>query len=73
MRLRIGVIDMGRKSDCWVGMAILGTGMMLASFHRCATVDVASDMLNRKATYSLLVHYLTHYSILPSTGLSTTL
>ena len=50
MRVRIGVIEMGRKSECWVGMAILGTGVMLASFHCCATVDVASDMLNRKAT-----------------------
>jgi len=50
MRVRIGVIEMGRKSDCWVGMAILGTGVMLASFLCCATVDVASDMLNRKAT-----------------------
>ena len=44
MRVRIGVIEMGRKSECWVGMAILGTGVMLASFHCCATVDVASDM-----------------------------
>ena len=50
MRVRIGVIEMGRKSECWVGMAILGTGVMLASFHCCATVDVASDILNRKAT-----------------------
>ena len=41
---------MGRKSECWVGLAILGTGVMLVSFHCCATVDVASDMLNRKAT-----------------------
>jgi len=47
MRVRIGVIEMGRKSECWVGMAILGTGVMLASFHCCATVDVAGDMLNR--------------------------
>ena len=50
MRVRIGVIEMGRKSECWVGMAILGTGVMLASFHCYATIDVASDMLNRKAT-----------------------
>jgi len=27
MRVRIGVIEMGRKSECWVGMAILGTGV----------------------------------------------
>jgi len=45
MRVRIGVIEMGRKSECWVGMAILGTGVMLASFHCYATIDVASDML----------------------------
>ena len=50
MCVRTGVIEMGRKSECWVGMAILGTGVMLASFPCCATVDVASDMLNRKAT-----------------------
>ena len=37
MRVRIGVIEMGRKSECWVGMAILGTGVMLASFHFCHT------------------------------------
>ena len=49
MRVRIGVIEIGRKSECWVWMAILGTGVMLASFHCYATIDVASDMLNRKA------------------------
>ena len=63
-RVRIGVIEMGRKSEWSFEMAILGTGLMLASFHCCATVDVASDMLNRKATFVRYNSFVCLYRIL---------
>jgi len=47
--VRIGVMEMGRKSATSVGDVVLGIGQMLASFHCSGAVDVTSDRLNREA------------------------
>ena len=41
--VRIGVMEIGRKSACCVGAEILGMGRMQACFHCCGTVDVAME------------------------------
>ena len=45
--VRTGVTKMGLKSACCLGGRDLGTGMMLACFHCCGMVDVASERLKR--------------------------
>ena len=47
--VRIGVMEMGRKSVTSLGDVVLGIGRMLASFHCSGTVDMISDRLNREA------------------------
>ena len=41
-----GVMDIGRYCEGRAGYGILGMGVMIACFHCCGTVDVASDWLN---------------------------
>ena len=47
--VRMGVIEIGRKSDTCFGAVVFGIGRMLASFHCDGTVDVTSERLKRKA------------------------
>jgi len=42
-----GVTDIGLKSEHCFGVAVLGTGEMMARFHWSGTIDVASDWLKR--------------------------
>ena len=43
MRVSIGVTDIGRKSVIDFGALTLAIGRIMACFHWCGTVDVASD------------------------------
>ena len=45
--VRTGVIEMGLKSACCLGGRDFGMGRMLACFHCCGMVDVASEILKR--------------------------
>ena len=48
--VRTGVIDIGRKSECWVGAVTFGTGRIQACFHWRGTVEVESDRLDPRKT-----------------------
>ena len=43
MRVRTGVIEIGRKSACCVGAGSFGTGWMEADFHCVGMVEVLMD------------------------------
>jgi len=43
--VRTGVIDIGLKSECWIGAVTFGTGRFQACFHWRGTVEVESDRL----------------------------
>jgi len=44
--VRTGVIDIGRKAECWVGAVTFGTGQIQACFHWRGTAEVESERLN---------------------------
>jgi len=47
--VRIGVIEIGRKSVTCLGAAVVfGIGRMLASFHCSGTVEVTSERVGRR-------------------------
>jgi len=48
-RERTDVIEIGRKSLNWAGLAVFGTGQILACFHWTGTVDVSNERLMRLA------------------------
>ena len=50
IRVRTGVIDMGRKSGCVLGAAVLLIGRIEACFHCRGTKDVVRDRLNKSAS-----------------------
>ena len=43
----MGVTDIGLKSEHCFGVVVSGTGEMMARFHWCGTIDVASDWLKK--------------------------
>ena len=43
---RIGVMEMGLKSEALVGDGILGRGVIMAVFHRCGISFCENDKLN---------------------------
>ena len=45
----MGVIEIGRKSDGWLGALIFGVGSMEARFHWSGTVEETRDKLNKRA------------------------
>jgi len=47
--VRIGVIEIGRKSATCLGAVVFGIGRMVASFHCSGTVEVTSERLKRYA------------------------
>ena len=49
IRVRIGVMEIGRKSACTFGAATLGTGKIDAFFHCSGTVEVDRERLKRWA------------------------
>ena len=49
IRVRMGVIEIGRKSDGWLGALIFGVGSMEARFHWSGTVEETRDKLNKRA------------------------
>ena len=50
IRVRTGVIDMCRKSECVLGAAVLLIGRIEACFHCRGTKDVVRDRLNKSAS-----------------------
>ena len=48
--LKTGVMEIGRKSACSCGVAVLGTGVIDANFHCLGTVEEAIDLLNKRAS-----------------------
>jgi len=47
--MRMGVIEIGRKSDGWLGALIFEVGSMEARFHWSGTVEKTRDKLNKRA------------------------
>jgi len=74
--LKTGVMEIGRKSACSCGVAVLETGLIDANFHCLGTVEEAIDLLNKRArgpqnTGALVartmptVSQLLHYGLYP--------
>jgi len=53
----MGVTDIGRKSECCIGVATFGIGLILASFHCRGTVDVERDMLKQTREHAIRVEW----------------